>query len=218
MHFLVAACVGFCLPCCPPAEFVVDDAQFARYQGAFATGWILSPDGLVVTNHHVLARESGEKIGVMTSGGDVFAAKEVLAADPDGDAAVFRVDPEGRALQFLLLGRAAEPGDEVGIISHPRGRFFCLTEGVVSRYHRQGHRRDNKVVWMSVTANFAAGSSGGPVPDSAGEVVGMAASTMTVQAAGGAKGRSAGANVQMVFKDCVSLATLRGLVKAHDGR
>lgn len=186
--------------------------------GGFATGWILSPDGLVMTNFHVLAKDDGNKIGVMTSDGEVYMATEVLAADKDGDAAIFRIDPRGKSLPCLTLGAGAEPGDEVEIISHPKGRFFCLTQGVVSRFHRQKHRGDDKVVWMSVTADFAVGSSGGPVLNSAGQVVGMVSSTLTAQTNDVAKDKPNGPSVQMVFKDCVSLETLRGLVKAPAAR
>jgi S1-C subfamily serine protease len=58
------------------------------------------------------------------------------------------------------------------------------------------------------------GSSGGPVLNENGEVVGMVSSTLTATTGaprGGDKAPQGGAAVQMVFKDCVSLATLRGL-------
>lgn len=183
--------------------------------GGFATGWTVSPDGLVVTNYHVLAKDDGNKIGVMTSSGEVYAATEVLAANKDGDAAVFRIDVRGQRLPSLALGESPRPGDRVEVVSHPKGRFFCLTEGVVSRFHRQKNRGNGKAVWMSVTADYAVGSSGGPVFDEKGAVVGMVSSTLTAQASENAKDKQGG-NVQMVFKDCVSLGTLRDLIRTPD--
>ena len=154
--------------------------------GQTASGWILSADGLVVTNHHVLDRPGGNHYGVMTSDGQVYAVTGVVAADPVGDAAVLRIDPRGRRLPTLAVGRPAGCGDAVTIISHPKGRFYSLTTGVVSRYHRQRQPGAGPAagrpaaVWMSVTADYAVGSSGGPVLNAAGEVVGMVSRTVAV--------------------------------------
>lgn len=185
--------------------------------GGFATGWILSPDGLIVTNHHVLEKSDENTLGVMTPDGSVFPLKEVLAADKGGDAAVFRIDTLGKKLPYLRIAADSEVGQEVSIISHPKGRFYCFSEGIVSRFHRQANRGEGKAVWMSVTADYAVGSSGGPVLNDAGEVVGMVSSTLTATTGGrggggeGNRARQAEGSVQMVFKDCVSLATFRGM-------
>lgn len=204
--------------------------------GQTASGWILSADGLVVTNHHVLDRPGGNHYGVMTSDGQVYAVTGVVAADPVGDAAVLRIDTRGRRLPSLAVGQPADCGDPVTIISHPKGRFYSLTTGVVSRYHRQRQPAAGPAagrpaaVWMSVTADYAVGSSGGPVLNAAGEVVGMVSRTVSVTAGAAAPGPSGGqpqgagtgekptrpagmpGHEQMVFKDCVSAATLQALL------
>lgn len=180
--------------------------------GSFATGWVFSPDGLIVTNFHVLDTSNDNVMGVMTADGEVFAIKEVLAGDKAGDAAIFRIDTRGKTLPFLELGESVAPGEDVQIISHPKGRFFFLSRGVVSRFHRQ-KERGGKAVWMSVTADYAVGSSGGPVFNGKGQVVGMVSSTSPALAEE-AKGKTARADtIQMVFKDCTSLTTLRGLLR-----
>lgn len=199
--------------------------------GQLASGWLLSADGLVVTNHHVLQRDKGNKYGVMTSDGEVYAVTEVVAAAPAGDAAVIRIDTRGRRLPFLALGPQPACGDPVTVISHPKGRFYCLSNGVVSRYHRQrrwdqaanadggkqpGAGQHEPSVWMSVTADYATGSSGGPVFNTVGEVVGMVSRTVAaLPDAGGEPGQPAGPkpNEQMTFKDCVSPETLQSLIK-----
>ncbi|MFM7182107.1 MAG: serine protease [Verrucomicrobiales bacterium] len=182
--------------------------------GAFATGWILSSDGLIVTNHHVLQKEDNNTLGVMTVDGSVFPLKEILAANEAGDAAVFRVDTLGKKLPYLRMAAEGKVGEEISIISHPKGRFYCLSEGVVSRFHSQAKSKNAKAIWMSVTADYAVGSSGGPVLNANGEVVGMVSSTLTATTGvprGAEKTPQAAAagTVQMVFKDCVSLATMR---------
>ncbi len=205
--------------------------------GGMASGWLLSDNGLVVTNHHVFTEEGNHYFGVMTCDGNVFAVRTILASNRDGDAAIAQLDTRGVVLPFLRLGRPATCGDPVVVISHPAGRFYSLTRGVVSRYHR--HNTDsstmvksggnsqpprNRVtregaspvapapVWMSVTADYAVGSSGGPVFNSSGDVVGMVSRTYTTQASKKHRRHDSFGN-QMVFKDCVSLDTILGLIE-----
>ena len=197
--------------------------------GGMASGWVVTPDGLVVTNHHVLERDAGHRFGVMTSDGEVYAITDVVASNPDGDAAVVRIDTRGRELACLALGEPPACGADVSVVSHPKGRFWCLTEGAVSRYHRQ-RRRDRgpnggDAVWMSVTADYAVGSSGGPVLDGAGRVVGMVSRTTTVtprREPPGPANEAASAHPappeQMIFKDCVSADTLRAILGEAAGK
>jgi hypothetical protein len=65
---------------------------------------------------------------------------------------------------------------------------------------------------MSVTADYAVGSSGGPVFDSSGDVVGMVSRTYSTQASQKHRRHDSFGN-QMVFKDCVSLDTILGLIE-----
>ena len=207
--------------------------------GGMASGWLLSDHGLVVTNHHVFTEEANHYFGAMTSDGNVFAIRTILASDRDGDAAIAQLDTRDVVLPFLRLGQAAACGDPVVVISHPAGRFYSLTRGVVSRYHRHDadpatmaksdgsvhaprkHTRDETLqdtpapVWMSVTADYAVGSSGGPVFDSSGDVVGMVSRTYSTQASKHHRRHDSFGN-QMVFKDCVSLDTILGLLENAD--
>jgi len=206
--------------------------------GGSGSGWIVSPDGLVVTNHHVIQREAGHRMGIMTADGEVYAITAVVAADPVGDAVVVRVDTRGRRLPFLALGASPDCGTEVSVVSHPVGRYWCLTEGVVSRFHRQqkaigdaipavdGNAQPAsqgrsaagpKPVWMSITADYTIGSSGGPVFNPAGEVVGMVSRTVTSSQTkpDGANRRRPLAGETIVFKDCVSTETLHKLLSGH---
>lgn len=197
--------------------------------GGGGSGWILSPDGLVVTNHHVIATEPAHRLGVMTADGEVYAVTGVVAADPVGDAVVIRIDTRGRRLPFLRLGDAPACGTPVSVVSHPVGRYWCLTEGVVSRFHKQSPAKGDlaaegappaaaggaKPVWMSITADYTVGSSGGPVFDADGAVVGMVSRTVTSSQAKPDENRARRrplAGETIVFKDCVSSDTLHRLV------
>ena len=207
--------------------------------GGMASGWLLSHDGLVVTNHHVFTEDKNHYFGVMTSDGTVFAIRSILASDRGGDAAIAKIDTRGIDLPFLRLGDPAACGDAVVVISHPAGRFYSLTRGVVSRYHRHdadpatmaksggtSHpskkstrdevlRSNPAPVWMSVTADYAVGSSGGPVFNSQGDVVGMVSRTYSTRASKNHRRHDSLGN-QMVFKDCVSLDTILSLIEQDD--
>jgi S1-C subfamily serine protease len=191
--------------------------------GGMASGWLLAGEGLVVSNHHVFGEDEKHCFGVMTADGRVFAIESILAADKAGDAVIFRIDTRGEQLPALALGSPANCGAAVTIISHPAGRFYSLTTGVVSRYHRQPPEHGKakvgqqstalrRPVWMSVTADYAVGSSGGPVFDETGAVVGMVSRTYSSQADRHHR-RFGNLGNQMVFKDCVSLDTLLGLIE-----
>ncbi len=77
--------------------------------GQMASGWLLSPDGLVVTNHHVLERAPGNRYGVMTSDGEVYGVVDVVAADVVG--MVSRTSP-GRPAVPGKPSEAPPPGGE----------------------------------------------------------------------------------------------------------
>ena len=186
------------------------------HQDGFASGWIVSPTGLIVTNAHVFQPDSTDRVGVMTQDGEVFAIQEILASNTNGDATVFRIDTGGKTLHCLPIARTASPGEDVTIISHPMGRFYCLTTGKISRFHREKNAQGDTSTWMSVTADFAAGSSGGPVLNARGEVVGMVSSTLTAYSENAENSQEKdthGSEVQMIFKDCVPLEVIRALFK-----
>ena len=185
------------------------------HMGGVSSGWLAGPDGLVATSYHVLEEDSDEPLGVMFADGAVHPITEVVAADRDGDAVFVRLAAEAAAGRpWLSMAEGVPTGAPVHVVSHPDGRFYSLTEGIVSRVF-DGRSEDGSARrrWVTVTADYGAGSSGAPVLDESGLVVGMVSSTAAVLA-DPAEGREAGAeDVQMVFKDCVSTETLRGLLE-----
>lgn len=174
-----------------------------------ATAWALSRDGLMVTNHHVFENARGKVMGVCDRHGKVRPILEVLAADPDADTALFRVEADD--LVPLPLGPAPQPGTEVQVVSHPHNRFFMHTFGKVSRHFRIPAREDRPAVTrMAIDADYAKGSSGGPVLDPQGRVVGMVSSTQSIYY-NSSNGQPDGP-LQMVVKNCVWAGDLHALV------
>jgi serine protease Do len=175
------------------------------HSGSIATAWCLTEDGIFVTNEHVLREAKGAAFGVCDRDGHVFPFAEVIAADPVGDVALFRV--KGNGFKPIRIGEAPAVGTKIHVISNPDGRLFLQTSGEVGRYFRAHARREGDPVWMTVTADYAQGSSGGPVCNERGEVVGMVCYTETISYGTDA----APGPVQMVVKNCVSVATIREL-------
>jgi len=187
------------------------------HMGASGSGWIADPTGLIVTNTHLFADVKDSPIGLMTIDGDVFTVKQIIFADKAKDIAILRIDPGNKPLAALPLADTASPGDEISVISHPQGRYYCLTNGRISRYHREKNEETGETNdWVSITADFALGSSGGPVLNNKGEVVGMVVSTITTYAENPDSQDQPERDVQMVFKDCVPLSSLRAIFEQRD--
>jgi serine protease Do len=145
-----------------------------KWHGSTATGFFLTSSGAVATNYHVIAAKDREALGVRTLDGKVYPVREVLAANKEDDVAIIRID--GRGFKPLPLVPDADVGSPVAVISHPDSRFYALTTGIVSRYFAT-YNYSKRITRMAITAEFAKGSSGAPVIDEHGSVVGMVAST-----------------------------------------
>jgi serine protease Do len=180
------------------------------HAGGIASAWALTRDGVMASNYHVFEKAKGAAMGVCDREGKTYPVLEILAADKAADIAIFRVKADD--LVPLAIGTPAGIGSEVRVISHPDRRFFTQTSGEVSRYHRQPARQDRPAtIWMNITADYAKGSSGGPVIDEAGKVVGMVSSTQSIYYESN-NGQPKGA-LQMVVKNCVPAAAIRALIK-----
>jgi S1-C subfamily serine protease len=150
--------------------------------GTYATAWVLAADGVLVTNWHVFEElRDGEVFGAADRDGTVYPLTDFLGGDKTADVAVFRI-PATDLKPLPLAPGHAEIGSWVGVISHPGDLFYLYTQGTVTRYST--NTNDDKEVekWMGVTAEYASGSSGSPVLNKYGAVVGMAALTLSLDA------------------------------------
>ncbi|MEY3481445.1 MAG: hypothetical protein RIQ71_2220 [Verrucomicrobiota bacterium] len=183
------------------------------HMGAVSSGWIVDPRGRIVTNYHVLEDKEAEELGVMTFEGKVYPVRAVIAADREGDAAVVDVDLRDASLPSLPLAETARTGERIRVVGHPDGRFYSLTEGIVSRvFTMETSDAKDRRTWLTVTADYGGGSSGAPVLNDSGEVAGMVSSTATLLADTEEGKEPAAADVQMVFRDCVSVETMWRLI------
>lgn len=178
----------------------------SKWHTSVASGFAIGAEGIMVTNYHVINQDDGEIIAVMDFMGRLFEIEKVLAASEGDDLVVLKL--KGARLSPLPLGPPVHVGSDVWVISHPNSRFFTMSKGLVSRYHIQ-HRDNLNLKRMSITADFAKGSSGGPVLNKKGEVVGVVCSTVSIHY-NQVGGRDA--NLQMVVKDSVPVAVLHQLL------
>jgi len=148
------------------------DDQVVRASGS---GFIVSKDGLILTNNHVVA--DANKVTVILSDRREFPAK-VVGRDPTTDVAVIKID--GQNLPTVPLGNdeTARVGDWVLAIGNPLGLDFTVTQGIVSAKGRGGfadlYNNPYAVVdYIQTDAPINPGNSGGPLVNVRGEVVGM---------------------------------------------
>jgi serine protease Do len=137
---------------------------------SLGTGFVISDDGLIVTNNHVV--EDVEKIEVVFSDGTRSEA-EVVGTDPKTDVALIRAKAD-RTYAPLALGDsdALLPGDWVIAVGNPFGLDHTVTAGIVSATGRdigQGPYDD----FIQTDAAINPGNSGGPLLNLAGQVVGI---------------------------------------------
>jgi serine protease Do len=158
---------------------VKPDPQLKRVGGG--SGFIISPDGLIVTNKHVIDDENAVYT-VILSDGKEFPAK-IIGKDPVLDVALIKIDaPEAKNLPVLSLGDSdsLQIGQTVVAIGYALAEFGnTVTKGVVSgigRHVEAGNRfGDREVLDQAIQTDAAInpGNSGGPLLDLQGKVIGI---------------------------------------------
>jgi serine protease Do len=146
-----------------------------RVVHASGSGFIVSQDGVILTNNHVVA--DANKVTVILSDRREFDAR-VIGRDPTTDVAVIKIN--GQNLPTVPLGNdeTARVGDWVLAIGNPLGLDFTVTQGIVSAKGRGGfaglYDSPYAVVdYLQTDAPINPGNSGGPLVNVRGEVVGM---------------------------------------------
>jgi len=167
----------------PAAQSWNPYGQSGGSQQALGTGFVVSEDGYILTNAHVVD-ESGTTAESVTVGfkGDASASTKVPATivgvDNSSDVALLKIDPEKAGdLTVLPLGDsdALDVGEPVVAIGNPLGFDFTLTTGVVSALDRELESPNGSIISNGIQTDAAinSGNSGGPLIDGTGHVIGI---------------------------------------------
>ena len=157
-----------------------------RQATSLGSGFIISPDGYVVTNNHVVAAGAKgatvDSITVTLTDRKEYVAK-LIGRDPTSDLALLKID--AKALPFVKFGNsnAARVGDWVVAIGNPFGLGGTVTAGIVSSLHRVtgGGAYDR---FIQTDAAINQGNSGGPMFDLNGNVIGINSQIFAGQSGG----------------------------------
>lgn len=167
-----------------PSVVLLTISNAAGAKVSTGTGFFVSADGRVVTNHHVI--EGAAKVTATLADGRRIDALGCLAYDGDKDLAIVKLPGEG--YPFLALGES-EPlraGDDVVVIGSPMGLSGSLSAGIVSAIRDAKDRgvdedeqvskeeRKPKAWGIQITAPISPGSSGSPILTLGGQVVAIA--------------------------------------------
>jgi S1-C subfamily serine protease len=142
--------------------------------GAEGSGFVVSSDGEIVTNEHVV--EGASSISVKFWNGRSYTA-HVVESDASLDLAVLKVSAPSSELRPLALGDSstASVGDSVVAIGSPFGLQETVTSGIVSALHRQISGTNNATIANAIQTDAAInhGNSGGPLLNAQGQVIGV---------------------------------------------
>ncbi|MCA1335016.1 Do family serine endopeptidase [Pseudooceanicola marinus] len=140
-----------------------------RRSQALGSGFVISEDGYIVTNNHVI--ENADEIQIEFFDGDVIDA-ELVGTDPKTDIALLKVEAD-QPLPFVSFGDSdtARVGDWVVAMGNPLGQGFSVSAGIVSARNRalSGTYDD----YIQTDAAINRGNSGGPLFNTDGEVIGV---------------------------------------------
>jgi hypothetical protein len=139
-----------------------------RTEETMGTGFVVNPDGWVATNFHVIA--GGNEITVTLADKRQLKVVEIMGADLERDLVILRVEAKGLPVLRLAPAHGVHAGDSVVAIGHPLGLEDTISNGLVSAVRHVG----SGLEVLQISAPIAPGSSGGPLFNDRGEVIGVA--------------------------------------------
>ncbi|HET9623460.1 MAG TPA: S1C family serine protease [Kofleriaceae bacterium] len=170
-----------------PAIVQIEAGNEKRGTGFVGTGFVVDKLGIIATNLHVVAGESSIRVKMLD--GSQYPVTVIAGVDPARDLALLQIQPT-KELPVLRLGDSdlISAGDQIVAIGNPLGFNYSVTSGLVSQVRpvcgqaeiasgAQGCKQELKV--LQISAPISPGSSGGPLFNQAGEVVGITTAIVT---------------------------------------
>jgi serine protease Do len=144
--------------------------------GGGGSGFFINPDGYLITNYHVIARETLIKTTVFHRTDNGYEQKRydkvrIVAINPYVDLALLKIEDAGRPFQHVFLGDMGRVnvGETVFAIGNPLGLTRTVSQGIVSTTNRDFEGQ----LYVQTTADINPGNSGGPLFNLSGEVIGV---------------------------------------------
>jgi len=145
--------------------------------GGLGSGFIIHPDGYLVTNFHVVENETQITINIFRKVGQVFRNEkiedvQIIAVNPFMDLALLKFDPPEDlkvTVVYLAEDRKVNEGDTVFAIGNPLGLERTVSKGIVSKRNRA----QDGLTYVQTTTQINPGNSGGPLFNARGEVIGV---------------------------------------------
>ena len=147
---------------------VIESVDRANREGGMGTGFVVREDGVIATNFHVIGEHRAFRVKL--SDGKTYEPKAILAVDRNKDLALVQIDRDG--LTPLPLGDSdgLSPGQAILSLGNPLGFDFSVSQGVVAALREL---ENNPMIQVAIT--IEPGSSGSPVLDMKGNVIGAIA-------------------------------------------
>jgi len=158
-------------------------------QHALGSGVVVSADGYIVTNNHVVAKAT--EIQVLLSDKRTFKGK-VVGADPQTDVAVIKIEASGLPTVPFGDSNQLKVGDTVLAFGNPFGQWFTVTRGIVSALGRSGMGIEGFENFIQTDAAINPGNSGGALVNVRGQVVGINTAILSGNSGPGGEGGSVG--------------------------
>lgn len=199
----------------PSVVSIVTETRTSSYFGqsstssASGTGMIISSDGYILTNKHVI--ENANKVSVVLDDGTTYSNVAIVGSDPLNDAAILKIS-DAKDLTPVKLGdsKTLNVGQQVIAIGNALGQYQnSVTEGIISGVGRNITAGDSSSSYyenlsdmIQTDAQINSGNSGGPLVNAAGEVIGI----NTALSASGTSGNS--------ISFAIPISSVKGIIKS----
>ena len=135
------------------------------------TGFVLTPDGVIATNRHVI--KDALYVNLTFNTGAISGQAQILAQDNETDLALLKIQARNLPAVELADSDYVRPGQEITVIGNPRRLQNTVSSGIISQVRKQ----NNGILWHQISAPISPSSSGSPVFNEDGQVISIVFST-----------------------------------------